>query len=92
MQAYMRRNHDFDAWYLSGIVQRGLGGYAEAARMLRQAVKLNHDHSDARYNLGFALSRMDHFAEARTEDLVRMPPSPLTFERSELMVYAAKMH
>jgi tetratricopeptide (TPR) repeat protein len=67
VQVYLGRNQSFDAWYLSGIVQRGLGRYSEAARMLRQAVKLDPNHSDARYNLGFALSRMDDLAEARAE-------------------------
>jgi tetratricopeptide (TPR) repeat protein len=67
-EKFMRGNErSFDAWYFCGIVERALGNYTDAARLLRKAIQLNPDHSDARYNLGFTLSRMDQPREARAE-------------------------
>jgi len=41
IQEYARRKPgDFDALYLTGVVQRGLGNYADAEGPLRQAVAL----------------------------------------------------
>ena len=53
---YHRKPHDFEALYLMGVVDRGLGNYAEAETMLRQAVALNPNNYDVRYNLGFVLA------------------------------------
>jgi Flp pilus assembly protein TadD len=38
-----RKPHDFDAFYLSGVVERGLGNLNEAERDLQQAVALKPD-------------------------------------------------
>ena len=49
--------HDFEALYFDGVVERGVGNYAAAEKVLRQAVALNPKHAEARYNLGFVLAR-----------------------------------
>src|SRR5438132_2891615 len=54
IQGYFRRKPgDFDALYLMGVVDRGLGDYAAAEPLLKQAVVLNPNHYDSRYHLGF---------------------------------------
>src|SRR5438876_166895 len=59
IQSYFRRKpHDFDALYLMGVVDRGLGDYAAAEPLLKQAEALNPNHYDTRYNLGFVLAKL----------------------------------
>src|SRR6266702_2282645 len=65
IQNYFRRKpHDFDALYLMGVVDRGLGDYAAAEPLLKQAVVLNPNHYDSRYNLGFVLAKLGRGQEA----------------------------
>lgn len=65
---YLERHpHEFEALYFAGLVERGLGNYAEAEKDLRQAVALNPNHAEAHYNLGFVLARLGKPAEARPE-------------------------
>ena len=60
-----------------GVVDRGLGNYAEAETMLRQAVALNGNSYDVRYNLGFMLAKLGKKQEARQqlEKAVQLKPS-----------------
>jgi tetratricopeptide (TPR) repeat protein len=59
IQSYYRRKpRDFEGLYLMGVVDRGLGNYADAEPLLRQAVALNPNHYESRYNLGFVLARL----------------------------------
>ena len=65
IQNYFRRKpHDFDALYLMAVVDRGLGNYPEAEDMLRQAIALDPNHYDTRYNLGFVLAKLGKPKEA----------------------------
>src|SRR6266852_1520511 len=65
IQNYIRRKpHDFDALYLMGVVDRGLGDYAAAEPLLKQAAALNPNHYDSRYNLGFVLAKLGRPQEA----------------------------
>ncbi|QNI31884.1 tetratricopeptide repeat protein [Alloacidobacterium dinghuense] len=65
---YLQKHpRDFEAVYFNGVVERGLGNYAEAERSFRQAVALNPNHAEAHYNLGFVLARQGKPAEARPE-------------------------
>src|SRR5437588_10713549 len=65
IQNYVRRKpHDFDALYLMGVVNRGLGDYAAAEPLLKQAVALNPNHYDSRYNLGLVLAKVGRPQEA----------------------------
>jgi len=68
IREYLQRHpRDFEAQYFTGIVERGLGNYADAEKGFRQAVALNPNHADAHYNLGFVLARLGRPAEARPE-------------------------
>jgi tetratricopeptide (TPR) repeat protein len=65
IQNYFRRKpHDFDALYLMGVVDRGLGDYAAAEPLLEHSVVLNPNHYDSRYNLGFVLAKLGKPHEA----------------------------
>ena len=65
IQNYSRRKpHDFNAVYLMGVVDRGIGNYAAAEDMLKRAVALNPNHYDTRYNLGFVLAKLGRPQEA----------------------------
>jgi tetratricopeptide (TPR) repeat protein len=65
IQNYFRRKpHDFDALYLMGVVDRGLGNYTAAEDVLRQAIALDSNHYDTRYNLGFVLAKLGRLQEA----------------------------
>src|ERR1700677_1078222 len=59
--------HDFEALYFDGLVEQGVGNYADAEKVLRQAVALSPKHAEARYHLGFVLARQGKLAEARGE-------------------------
>ena len=74
---YKRKPHDFDALYLMGIVDRGLGIFPEAEIVLRRAVALNGNSYDVRYNLGFTLAKLGKKQEARQqlEKAVQLKPS-----------------
>src|SRR5438128_4933445 len=78
IQSYFRRKpHDFDALYLMGVVDRGLGDYAAAEPLLKQAEALNPNHYDTRYNLGFVLAKLGRPQEARLhlEKAVQLNPA-----------------
>jgi tetratricopeptide (TPR) repeat protein len=64
-----RRRHSlaFEALYLTGVVDRELGDYAEAKHMLSQAMRLNPNHYDVRYNLGVVLAQSGEPAPARAQ-------------------------
>ena len=65
IQEYAQRKpHEFEALYLMGAVDRGLGNYADAEIMLEQAVQLDPKHYDVRYNLGFVLAKLGKLAAA----------------------------
>src|SRR5439155_17897668 len=78
IQNYFRRKpHNFDALYLMGVVDRGLGNYTAAKDVLSQAVVLDPNHYDARYNLGFVLAKLGRPQEAlvHLEKAVHLNPS-----------------
>jgi len=78
IQSYFRRKpHDFDALYLTGVVNRGLGDYAAAEPLLEHAVLVNPDHYDCRYNLGFVLAKLGKPQEAlvHLEKAVQLNPA-----------------
>src|SRR5437868_1770181 len=65
IQGYFIRNTgDFDGLYMMGVVDRGLGNYTAAKDVLSQAVVLDPNHYDARYNLGFVLAKLGRPQEA----------------------------
>jgi tetratricopeptide (TPR) repeat protein len=65
IQSYYRRKPgDFNALYLMGVVDRGLGNYSDAEPLLKKAITLNPNHYEARYNLGFVLARLGKTEEA----------------------------
>jgi len=67
-QDYVRRKpDDSEGLYLMGVVDRGLGNYAEAETMLTRSVELNPKYYDARYNLGFVLAKRGKTAGAREQ-------------------------
>jgi tetratricopeptide (TPR) repeat protein len=59
-----RRPRDFDALYLTGVVDRELGNNADAEKVLRRAVAIDPNHFDTRYSLGLVLTRLSRPAEA----------------------------
>ena len=73
---YRRKPRDFQALFLTGVVDRGLGNYDAAEPLLRQAVALNPDHYEARYNLGFVLAKLGkpQEAQAQLEKALRLNP------------------
>lgn len=65
MQDYLLRHPNaYDAVYLMGAVDRGLGKYADAEPVLRRAVQIQPNSYDARYNLGFVLAKLGRPKEA----------------------------
>ena len=65
---YLRRKpRDFEALYLMGAVDRELGRYTEAEKVLSKAIALQPDHYDSRYDLGFVLAKLGKPAEARVQ-------------------------
>lgn len=76
--AYLQRKpHDFDALYLNGVVNRGLGNYAEAEKELRAAVRMKPADFEASYNLGFVLAHEGKAAEAKPvlEQALKVQPN-----------------
>ncbi len=65
LPAYIAHHEgDFEGHYLLGDAYRGLADYAKAEPELRAALKLNPDHSDLNYNLGFVLAHTGRSREA----------------------------
>ena len=65
---YVRRKpNDFEALYLLGSVDRELGKYAEAEKVLTKAVAIQPNHYESRYNLGFTLVKLGRPEEARVQ-------------------------
>lgn len=62
-----RLPHDFTALYLNGQLERETGDYAAAKAHLEEAVRLDPDHANCRYNLGVALARLNEPAAAKAE-------------------------
>jgi len=59
--------HDFDFLYLSGILENQAGQYEAASAHLQQAVALDPNYYNARFNLGVALLALKKFPEAREQ-------------------------
>jgi Flp pilus assembly protein TadD len=59
--------HNFDVLYLNGLLERESGDYAAAKGHLEEAVQLDPNHADCRYNFGVALARLHQPAEARVQ-------------------------
>jgi tetratricopeptide (TPR) repeat protein len=59
--------HDFDFLYLTGILENTAGQYESARGHLEEAVKLDPNYYNARYNLGVALLELKNYQEAREQ-------------------------
>lgn len=59
--------HDFDILYLTGILDNLAGQYAIGRTHLEEAVALNPNYYNARYNLGVSLLELKEFPEARIQ-------------------------
>jgi Flp pilus assembly protein TadD len=59
--------HDFDFLYLTGILENQAGQYAAGRGHLEQAVALDPNYYNARYNLGVTLLELKEFPEARLQ-------------------------
>ncbi len=62
-----RAPHNFDVLYLNGLLEREAGDYASAKVHLEEAVQLDPNHADCRYNYGVSLARLHQPAEAREQ-------------------------
>jgi len=83
--------HEFEALYLMGAVDRGLGNYADAEIMLEQAVQLDPKHYDVRYNLGFVLAKLGKLAAALENLEKALQINPDSSEaRFQLQAYCAR--
>jgi tetratricopeptide (TPR) repeat protein len=85
---------NFDAFYLSGILERDAEEYAAAVEHLKAAVELNPNHFDARYDLGIALFHLQQ-AEAAREQLekaVALDPTqaPAHFQFAQVLRFASR--
>jgi Flp pilus assembly protein TadD len=58
---------DFDALYLSGVVENDEQQYALAVEHLKAAARLRPNHYDVRFNLGTAYARLKQNEAARDE-------------------------
>ena len=69
--------HDFDALYLSGVIENDEQQFAAAAGHLKAAVALEPSHYDARFNFGVALLHLNQNEAACTqlEKAVVLDPS-----------------
>ncbi len=59
--------HDFAVLYLNGILENRSGNYAGGRAYLEQAVVLNPNHYNSRYNLGIALANLNDAQGARDQ-------------------------
>jgi len=59
--------HDFDILYLNGIMERAGGQFPAARKHLEEAVKLDPNYYNARYNLGVVLAELKDFPGAREQ-------------------------
>ena len=59
--------HDFNVLYLNGLLERENGDYAAAKDHLEEAVQLDPNQPDCRYNLGVALARLHRPTDARVQ-------------------------
>ncbi|MGH9529816.1 MAG: tetratricopeptide repeat protein [Terriglobales bacterium] len=59
--------HDFGVLYLSGVLERGAGEYAAARDHLQQAVAIDPNHYNSRYNLGVVLAQLKDPNDARVQ-------------------------
>ncbi|MGD0941156.1 MAG: tetratricopeptide repeat protein [Terracidiphilus sp.] len=69
--------HNFDALYLSGILENNSQDYAAAVDHLRAAIALDPNHYDARLNLGIAFSslKQNEAAREQLEKAVALDPT-----------------
>jgi tetratricopeptide (TPR) repeat protein len=59
--------HDFTVLYLNGVLENRSGNYESGRRYLEQAVALNPNHYNCRYNLGIALANLNDPKGAREQ-------------------------
>lgn len=59
--------NNFDALYLSGVLENDEQKYASAAGHLKAALALDPNHFDARFNYGMALAHLQQNEEARVQ-------------------------
>lgn len=59
--------HDFSVLYLNGVLENRSGNYAGGKNYLEQAVALNPNHYNSRYNLGIALANLNDAKGAREQ-------------------------
>jgi len=60
-----QRPHDPEVLYLNGIVYRSVGDYAQAKALLEQAVAIEPNFYNSRYNLGMVLVFLKEWKEAK---------------------------
>jgi tetratricopeptide (TPR) repeat protein len=61
------RPRDSEVLYLNGIVNRSVGDYAQAKALLEQAVAIDPDFFNSRYNLGMVLVFLHEWPEAKEQ-------------------------
>jgi Flp pilus assembly protein TadD len=61
------RPKDPEVLYLNGIVQRSVGDYAQAKTLLEQAVQIDPNFFNSRYNLGMVLVFLHEWQEAKDQ-------------------------
>jgi tetratricopeptide (TPR) repeat protein len=61
----VRAPHDFEVLYLNGVVERAGGQFPAARKHLEEAVALDPNHYNARYNLGVTLAELKDNAGAK---------------------------
>lgn len=59
--------HDFDVLYLNGIMERAGGQFPAARKHLEEAVSLDPNYYNARYNLGVVLAELKDFPGAKEQ-------------------------
>jgi tetratricopeptide (TPR) repeat protein len=59
--------HDFDVLYLNGIMERAGGQFPAARKHLEEAVALDPNYYNARYNLGVVLAELKDFPGAKEQ-------------------------
>jgi Flp pilus assembly protein TadD len=63
----LAKPHDFSVLYLNGVLKNRSGDYAAGRTYLEQAVQLNPNHYNCRYNLGIALANLKNPRGAREQ-------------------------